>query len=90
MMDRREFLLCSAGRRPRAVEWSCERLYMKYLDSRLDETTAEMFASLDAELRAADELRVTDCTWLTCEDFKAGIGPVLEEFRARGGRVVAR
>jgi hypothetical protein len=88
-MNRREFLLSTAGRPPRVLEWSCERLYMKYLDSRLDETTEDMFASLEVELRAADELRVTDCAWLAREDLKAQLDPVLEGFRSRGGRVRA-
>lgn len=86
-MNRREFLLKSTGRSARSVEMSCERLYMKYLDSRLHGTTARLFESLEAGLRNADELRLVDSAWLSREELKQPLEAILAAFRARGGRV---
>ena len=61
---------------------------MKYLDARWDDTTADLFARLDRELEDARELRLVNTSWLAREDLKQRLEPVLDRFRARGGRIV--
>jgi len=87
-VDRRDFLLLRSGRQSLSVELSCERLLMKYLDAPWDDTTADLFARLDRELEDARELRLVNTSWLAREDLKQRLEPVLDSFRARGGRIV--
>ena len=75
------------NRKIRSVELSCERLYMKYCDSNLDNNTQELFERLEVELRGVDNLRLVDTAWLTCQDFRQRLEPILVSVRARGGRV---
>ena len=86
--NRREFLLLRTGCEEVLIELSCEQLLMKYLDARLDGSAAELFARLADEVRSAQELRVVDTAWLMCADLKEQLSPVLDAFRARGGRLV--
>lgn len=86
-MNRRDFLLLRTDRAGRSVELSCEQLYMRYVDSRLDGTTAELFERLDRDLRMVDVLRVVESTWLAHEDLKQQLDPLLASLRARGVRV---
>ncbi len=72
------------------IELSCEQLLMKYLDARIDGATADLFARLNEELRGARELRLVDTTWLAQEDLRQQLEPVLDAFRARGGRLVVQ
>src|SRR5262245_50261652 len=88
-MNRRNFLLLKVTPRIHAVVLPCEELYMRYLDSQLDNTTAELFDRLRAELREAESVHLTDTTWFADAEFKQALDRVLEAFRARGGRVVA-
>jgi hypothetical protein len=86
-LNRRDLLLFGINRRIRSVELSCERLYMKYCDSQLDNSTQELFERLEFELRGIDNLRLVDTDWLTCQGFKDRLEPLLISVRARGGRV---
>jgi hypothetical protein len=86
-MNRRELLLLGIHRKRRSVELSCERLYMKYCDSRLDDTTGELFERLDLELREAAHVVLTDTAWLASEEFSRRIQPLLDSVRSRGGSV---
>jgi hypothetical protein len=60
---------------------------MKYCDSRLDNTTQELFERLEVELRGVDNLRLVDTAWLSCQDFKQWLGQLFVSVRARGGQV---
>jgi hypothetical protein len=86
-LHRRDLLSLGINRRIRSVELSCERLYMKYCDSNLDNNTQELFERLEVELRGVDNLRLVDTTWLACQDFKQRLEPILVSIRAHGGRV---
>jgi hypothetical protein len=86
-VNRRDLLLLGINRRSRSVELSCERLYMKYCDSQLDNSTQELFERLEIELRGIDDLRLLDTAWLTCQVFRDRLEPLLISVRTRGGRV---
>lgn len=60
---------------------------MKYCDSQLDNSTQELFERLEVELRGVDNLHLMDTAWLTCQDFRARLDPLLNSVRTRGGRV---
>ena len=60
---------------------------MKYCDSKLDNSTHELFERLEVELQGVDNLRLVDTTWLSCEDFKQWLEQVFVSVRARGGRI---
>ena len=86
-MNRRELFLLGINRTARSAELSCERLYMKFCDSRLDDSTQELFERLESELRGVNNLRLVDTAWLASEDFKRRLDPLLVSVRARGGRI---
>lgn len=86
-MNRRELLTFAMRRKSRAVELSCERLYMKFCDSLLDDTTAELFERLEADLRNVDALCLVDPSWLANADLKRRLDAILDSARARGIRV---
>jgi hypothetical protein len=88
-MNRRDFLLLKANPRTHAMALSCEELYMRFLDSQLDNTTAELFARLDGELRRAEVVQLVDPWWLADAGFRQALDRVLAAFRAGGGQVVA-
>jgi hypothetical protein len=64
---------------------SCEHLYMRYLDSQMDGTTAQLFDNLATDLRRVHAVRLTGTTWLARADLKAQLETVLETFTAAGG-----
>ena len=66
---------------------SCEPLFMRFLDSQLDGTTAQLFENLAADLRKVSAVRLADTTWLARVDLKERLDSVLDSFRAAGGRV---
>ena len=86
-LNRRDLLLLGISRRTRSIELSCERLYMKYCDSQLDNSTQELFERLEFELRSVNNLRLVDTDWLTCQGFRDRLEPLLISVRARGGQV---
>ena len=86
-LNRRDLLSLGINRRIRSVELSCERLYMKYCDSHLDNNTQELFERLEVELRGVDNLRLMDTAWLACQDLRQRLEPILISVRAHGGRV---
>jgi hypothetical protein len=87
-LNRRELLLLGVNRKARSVELSCERLYMKYCDSRLDNTTEELFERLAVEVRGVDNLLLVDTAWLASQDLRQRLDPLLASVRARGGQVL--
>ena len=86
-LNRRDLLLLGISRRTRSIELSCERLYMKYCDSQLDDSTQQLFERLEFELRSVDNLRLVDANWLACQGFRDRLEPLLISVRARGGQV---
>jgi|HubBroStandDraft_6_1064221.scaffolds.fasta_scaffold128617_2 hypothetical protein len=60
---------------------------MKFCDSQLDNSTQELFERLEMELREIDDLRLVDTAWMTCQEFRDRLEPVLISVRVRGGRV---
>jgi hypothetical protein len=83
-VERRDFLFLRAGQ-PAVL--SCEPLFMRFLDSQMNGTTAQLFENLAADLRKVTAIRLADTTWLARADLKQELDVVLEAFRARGGRV---
>ena len=83
-VERRDFLLLRAGQ-PAVL--SCEPLFMRFLDSQMDGTTAQLFDNLAADLRKVDTVRLTDTSWLARDDLKLRLDAVLDAFRASGGAV---
>jgi hypothetical protein len=83
-VERRDFLFLRAGQ-PAVL--SCEPLFMRFLDSQSDGTTAQLFENLAADLRKVTAVRLADTSWLARADLKEQLDAVLETFRAAGGRV---
>jgi hypothetical protein len=84
-VERRDFLFLRAGQ-PAVL--SCEPLFMRFLDSQMDGTTAQLFESLAGDLRKVPAVRLTNTSWLAREDLKTQLDAVLDAFRASGGRVM--
>ena len=84
-VERRDFLLLRAGQ-PAVL--SCEPLFMRFLDSQMDGSTAQLFENLAADLLTVNTVRLTDTSWLARADLKAQLDRVLAPFFSRGGRVV--
>ncbi len=83
-MNRRDLLLLRPGA-PAVL--SCEQLFMRYLDSQIDGTTARLFENLSIVLRDVTAVRLTDTAWLAREDLKQQLETILEGFKAGGGRI---
>ena len=83
-VERRDFLFLRAGQ-PAVL--SCEPLFMRFLDSQLDGTTAQLFENLAADLRKVRAVQLDDTTWLSREDFKQQLDTALDAFRASGGKI---
>ena len=66
---------------------SCEQLFMRYLDSQIDGTTAQLFEHLSADLHGLTAVRLTDTAWLARADLRTQLDAVLSSFAAGGGRV---
>ena len=86
-MNRREFLLLRTDGAAHATVLSCERLYMRYLDSQVDGTTGTLFEHLRQDLRRAKTLRLTDTSWLACGDLKQRLERAIEAAGVNGVRV---
>jgi hypothetical protein len=77
-MHRRDFLLLRTDGSRGAAVLSCERLYMRYLDSQIDDTTGALFDNLREEVRRIKTLRLTDTSWLACGDLKDRLDAALQ------------
>jgi hypothetical protein len=84
-IERRDFLLLRAGQ-PAVL--SCEPLFMRFVDSEMDGTTARLFEHLAADLAKVRTVRLTDTAWLARADLKQQLDLVLAAFTSRGGRIV--
>ena len=87
MPNRRDFLLLRATTE-RPFVLSCERLYMRYLDSIDEFTTGDLAESLERELRQLKSVRVTGTSWLAREDFRSWLDPILDSLQTAGVRIV--
>jgi len=83
-VERRDFLFLRSGQ-PAVL--SCEPLFMRFLDSQLDGSTAVLFENLAGDLRKVNAIRLTDTNWLSRADLKEQLDAVLDAFRASGGIV---
>ena len=84
-VERRDFLLLRAGQ-PAVL--SCEPLFMRFLDSQMDGSTAQLFDNLTADLRQVKTVTLTDTSWLARADLKEQLDRVLAHFSSNGGRIV--
>jgi hypothetical protein len=84
-VERRDFMLLRSGQ-PAVL--SCEPLFMRFVDSEMDGTTARLFENLSADLAKVRTVRLTDTVWLARADLKQQLDLVLAEFTSRGGRIV--
>jgi len=66
---------------------SCEQLFMRYLDSQMNETTPQLFANLAGDLGRVRAVRLTETSWLARTDLKQQLDAVLDTFASRGGTV---
>jgi len=83
-VERRDFLFLRAGQ-PAVL--SCERLFMRFLDSQMDDTTAQLFDNLAADLSKVNAVQLADTSWLSRADLKQQLDSVLTAFTSRGGRI---
>ena len=84
-VQRRDFLFLRAGQ---PATLSCERLFMRFLDSQLDGSTSQLFDNLAADLGQVTSVQLTDTIWLSRVDLKQQLDPILTSFTSRGGRIV--
>ena len=85
-MNRRDFLLLGRGR-ARTLEVSCERLYMTFVEARMNGSTAALLARLAEQSAQARRVRLRETAWLARDDFRSALQPVLDAFESRGGTV---
>ena len=85
-IDRRDFLALRAGQ-PAVL--SCERLYMRFVDSQSDGTTSQLFDELAGDLRGTKVVHLTETAWLSRAELRAHLDGVLADFETAGGRVVS-
>lgn len=85
-MNRRDFFRLKDSARD-SLELSCEKLYMRYLDSQLDGTQEEFLGRTRQALLRKRRIRLKDISWLERGDLKRDLVPLLEEFQAGGGRI---
>jgi hypothetical protein len=60
---------------------------MRFVDAQADGTTARLFDDLARGLRSIATLRLTDASWLSCDELRQRFDPVLAVFTEGGGRV---
>ena len=85
-MNRRDFFRLKHPDRE-SLELSCENLYMRYLDSQLDGTQEQFLGRTRQEILRRRRIRLKDVSWLDRGELKRDLAPLLEEFRAGGGRI---
>ncbi|MDA2933173.1 hypothetical protein MYX82_02395 [Acidobacteria bacterium AH-259-D05] len=85
-MNRRDFFRLKNRGTP-IFELSCEKLYMRYLDSKMDGTREQFLRRTRLQLRRSRRVRLKDASWLKRGDFGKELDPLLEEFQAGGGLI---
>ena len=77
---RRGFLTACMPK-PRVLVVSCERLYIRHMEARRLGRLKQFLAALTAEVDAADQLRLTDQSWLHHEEFRSEVEPILKRLQ---------
>ncbi|MEE8348524.1 MAG: hypothetical protein V3R94_03070 [Acidobacteriota bacterium] len=85
-MNRRDFFLLKDPDQG-IYELSCEKLYMRYLDSQLDGTQEQLFERTRETLRNSSKILLKDASWLNRGELKLVLEPMLEEFQETGGHI---
>ena len=85
-MNRRDFFKLKHPAED-TFELSCEKLYMRYLDSQLDGTQEQLFGRTRETLLRSRKIRLKDTSWLNRGELKKELEPLLEEFQAGGGQI---
>ncbi len=83
-MNRRDFILLGRGR-TRTLEVSCERLYMTFVEARMNGSTSALLARLAEQSARASRVRLRETVRLARDDFRSALQPVLHAFESRGG-----
>ncbi len=89
-MNRRDFLLLKVSPTTKAVVLSCEELYMRFIDSKLDGSTDRLLGNLADDLTRTNDVRLIETSWLSDDSLKQALDPLLDSFRQRGGHVLGR
>ena len=85
-MNRRDFILLGRGR-TRTLEVSCERLYMTFVEARMNGSTPALLARLAGQSARVRRVGLRETAWLARDDFRSALQPVLDAFESRGGIV---
>jgi hypothetical protein len=85
-MNRREFLFFRKENDDHRAELSCEQLYMRFIDSTMDDSTTDLFKRVEFGLNDVRVLEIHDTSWLSCEELKP-LKSILSDFQRRGGRI---
>jgi hypothetical protein len=88
-LNRRDFFRVSLGQK-HVLEVDCQRLYMRYVDSRAEGTAEELLARFSEELLRASEVRLHQHSWVAYSELQGAVSTLLERFRSRGGVVEYR
>ena len=85
-MNRRDFILLGSGR-TRTLEVSCERLYMTFVEARMNGSADALLTRLAEQSARARRVRLRETVWLARDDFRSALMPVLAAVESRGGTV---
>jgi len=85
-MKRREFLFLGSPR-SKVMDFSCEELYMRYVDSGIDGSEEIFFQRISEKFRGVRKIRFHEACWLKEESLKEGLDPLLRAFISRGGSI---
>ncbi len=73
--------------RTRTLEVSCERLYMTFVEARMNGSADALLTRLAEQSAQARRVRLRETVWLARDDFRSAVRPILDAFESRGGTV---
>ena len=85
-MNRRDFFHLRNPARD-IFELSCEKLYMRYLDSQLDGTQEQLLRRTRETVLRSRVIHLKDASWLNRGELKKELDPLFEEFQGGGGQI---
>ena len=85
-MKRREFLFLGSPR-PKVIDFSCEEIYMRYVDSGVDGSEEAFFQRIGEKFRGVRKIRFHEAYWLKEDSLREGLNPLLSAFISRGGNI---